>query len=217
MATIKWYNPSTSQWEYVTTGSNGSSSGDVVGPSSATNRAIAIFDSTTGKLLKQSQAGPAGVVNISASGPYINGSGTGGSIGLADGAIYYSDGNVSLTSYDAIDSSKPLAVRESIQTSTSTLTPLIADYDQYSITALAANLTIASPGTLGIGGGALPHKLLIRIKDNGTTRTLTWNAIFRAIGVTLPAATTANKTMYVGAVYNSTDSKWDVIAVTIEA
>lgn len=44
-----------------------------------------------------------------------------------------------------------------------------------------------------------------------------WNAVFRAIGCVLPTATTASKTTYVGAIYNATDSKWDVVAVSTEA
>jgi hypothetical protein len=49
--------------------------------------------------------------------------------------------------------------------------------------------------------------------------TLSWTSGtkgFRAAGVTLPttSGTTANKALYVGCVYNSTESFWDVIAVT---
>ena len=84
--------------------------------------------------------------------------------------------------------------------------------DQYNVTALASALTINAPTNPTNG-----QKLTIRIKDNGTTRTLTWNAIFRAIGTTLPTNTTANKTIYVGAIYNSDDNNWDVVAVSEEA
>lgn len=81
------------------------------------------------------------------------------------------------------------------------------------ITALAANATISAPsGTLANG-----NTLIIRIKDNGTSRTLAYNSVFRAVGVTLPTATTASKTIYLGCIYNSTDSKWDVTAVAEEA
>jgi len=99
------------------------------------------------------------------------------------------------------------------QTSVSTLTCNLNISDQDSVTALAAALTIAAPvGTLT---NAL--RLVIRIKDDGTARALTWNAIFRVIGVTLPTTTTANKTVYIGCIYNSTDTKWDVVAVKQEA
>ena len=61
------------------------------------------------------------------------------------------------------------------------------------------------------------QKLTIRIKDNGTARTLAWNAIYRACGVPLPTITVASKTMYVGCIYNSSDTKWDVVSLTQEA
>jgi hypothetical protein len=53
--------------------------------------------------------------------------------------------------------------------------------------------------------------------DNGTARTLAWNAIYRAVGITLPATTVISKTLYLGMIYNSADSKWDVVAVSQEA
>ena len=96
-------------------------------------------------------------------------------------------------------------------TSGTSLTPASATYDVYAYTALAANLTINAP--TGTTNG---DKLMFRIKDNGTSRTLTWNAIYRVVGSTLPTSTTASKTHYVGCIYNATDSKWDVIAVAVE-
>jgi len=80
---------------------------------------------------------------------------------------------------------------------------------QYSLTALAAALTIEAPTGTPFNG----QDLLIRIKDNGTARALTWNGIFQVIGVTLPTTTVINKTMYIACVYNSTATKWDVIGV----
>ena len=46
---------------------------------------------------------------------------------------------------------------------------------------------------------------------------LTWNSIYRAVGVTIPTFTTANKTIYVGCIYNSAATKWDVVAVSTQA
>jgi len=83
----------------------------------------------------------------------------------------------------------------------------------FTVTALAANATISAPS----GTPANGNKLFIRIKDNGTARTLAYNSIFRAIGVTLPTTTVLGKTLYLGCIYNSADSKWDVIAVAQEA
>lgn len=98
-------------------------------------------------------------------------------------------------------------------TSTSSLTIDTSTTDMYTVTALAAAMTINAPTGSPVQG----RKLTIRIKDNGTARALTWNAIFRAIGVTLPTTTTISKTLYVGFIYNSTDTKWDCVAVNEEA
>lgn len=98
-------------------------------------------------------------------------------------------------------------------TSTATLTINATNENTGVLTAQAAALTVANPtGTIVQG-----QKLVYRIKDNGTARAITWGANFRAIGVTLPTTTTANKLLYVGCIYNTTDSKWDVIAVNEEA
>ncbi|NLZ82610.1 MAG: hypothetical protein GX915_02985, partial [Clostridiales bacterium] len=84
--------------------------------------------------------------------------------------------------------------------------------NEYYLTALAADAEFAAPsGTLSNG-----NTLLIRIKDDGTARALTWNAVYRGIGLTLPATTTISKTMYVGGIYNSADSKWDITSVIEE-
>lgn len=83
----------------------------------------------------------------------------------------------------------------------------------HTITALAAAAAFAAPSGTPENG----NTLLIRIKDNGTARALTWNAIYRAVGITLPTTTTISKTTYVGFIYNSADSKWDAIATVTEA
>ena len=96
---------------------------------------------------------------------------------------------------------------------TATLTPNSDETDQESITGLTQTLTINAP----TGSPTDGQKLIIRIEDDGTTRTLTWNVNYEVIGVTLPTATTANKKIYVGCIYNSTDATWDVVAVNVEA
>lgn len=81
------------------------------------------------------------------------------------------------------------------------------------VTSLAQTLTINAPTGSPIQG----ESIIIRIKDNGTSRTLSWNSVYRSVGATLPTATTAGKTTYIGAIYNSTDAKWDVVAAATEA
>lgn len=94
-----------------------------------------------------------------------------------------------------------------------TITPTAVTVNQYNVTALAVPATIAAPSGTSVDG----QKLLIRLKDNGTARALTWNAIYRVIGSTLPTTTVATKTTYVGCIYNAADAVWDVVAVTTQA
>lgn len=102
-------------------------------------------------------------------------------------------------------------------TSASTITPTGDASDQFNVTALAEAATIAAPsGTPGTG-----QRLMLRIKDNGTSRALTWTTSaggYRALSsVTLPASTTAGKQTYVGCIYNAADGFWDVVAVVTQA
>lgn len=84
-------------------------------------------------------------------------------------------------------------------------------YDEYDITALAANITSMTTNLSGTPKNG--QKLIIRIKDNGSTRTITWGSSFASSGVaTLPTATAASKTHTIGLVYNSTTSKWVCLA-----
>lgn len=98
--------------------------------------------------------------------------------------------------------------------STATLTHDADAYDQANITAQAAALSIANP----TGTPTSAQQFILRVKDNGTARAITWSGSqWRAIGVTLPTTTVVSKTLYIGAVWNAADSKWDVIAVAQEA
>lgn len=102
--------------------------------------------------------------------------------------------------------------------SAASVTPDFSSYDIYVYTALAVNLTInPTVGGTPVNG----DKLIFRIKDNGTSRTLSWTVSgtnsYRAVGITLPAATTVSKITYVGCIYNADESFWDVIAVATQA
>lgn len=107
---------------------------------------------------------------------------------------------------------KRINPRTSTATATATLTPDISAFDQYNLTAQNQALTVAAPTGTPVDG----NKLIIRILDNGTSRAITWNGTYTAIGVILPTATTVNKMTYVGCIYNSTNTRWDVIAVTTQ-
>lgn len=95
-------------------------------------------------------------------------------------------------------------------TSSTTPTPNCDTTDQYNITALAGAATFGAPTGTPSGG----QKLIIRIKDNGTARALSFNSVFRfSSDLTAPTTTIISKTMYLGFIYNSTDSKWDCVAI----
>ena len=96
------------------------------------------------------------------------------------------------------------------QTSTTSLTPNITLYSEEVITTLSTGLTIKKPTGTPVNG----QSFIIRIKDNGTVRTLTWNSIYRfSLNNQAPANTTINKTAYFYCKYNATDTKWDVMWV----
>jgi hypothetical protein len=94
-----------------------------------------------------------------------------------------------------------------------TPTPNADTDDMYTVTALAQSATFGAPTGTPLNG----QKLIIRIKDNATAHVLAWNAIYRAVGVTLPLTTVLSKTHYVGCIYNTAATKWDVLAVGVEA
>jgi hypothetical protein len=102
--------------------------------------------------------------------------------------------------------------RVSSTTSTATLSPDISANDQYCLTAQAVALTIAAPAGTPVDG----NKLLFRILDNATSQTLSWNPTYTVIGTVLPTSTTINKMLYVGCIYNATNARWDVVAVTTQ-
>ena len=108
---------------------------------------------------------------------------------------------------------KRIDPRTSSTASTATLTPDISSFDQYNLTAQAAGLTVAAPTETPVDG----NRLILRILDNGTARSISWNGTYTAIGITLPITTVINKMTYVGCIYNATNTRWDVVAVTTEA
>lgn len=97
-----------------------------------------------------------------------------------------------------------------------TLTPNGNSSDLFVAEGLTGAVTLAAPSGTPVNG----QKLLIRLKDNGTARAITWTTSsggYRAIGITLPTTTVISKVIYVGCVYNSTDLFWDAVATVTEA
>ena len=144
-------------------------------------------------------------------------------INIADGKLFYKDdlGVVQTIASTAVVNgtatqtltNKRINPRVSSTTSASSVTPDIASFDQYCFTALAAGLTIDPPTGTPVDG----NKLIFRILDDGTSRSLSWDATYTPIGVVLPTATTISKMLYVGCIYNAANTRWDVVAVTTQA
>lgn len=102
-------------------------------------------------------------------------------------------------------------------TTSGDITPVFEDIEQYDIIGLTGTSAIKKP----TGGQNHAVSKTLTIKDDGSARTLSWETGvsngYRAVNVTLPTTTVAGKIMYVGCKYNSTDSRWDVLAIAQEA
>jgi len=97
--------------------------------------------------------------------------------------------------------------------SAATVTPNADTDDGVKITAQATGLTLANPA----GTPEAMQTMVIRIKDNGTARSITYGTQYRAIGITLPTTTVLSKTLYLGMIYNIEDTKWDVTGYSLQA
>jgi hypothetical protein len=104
------------------------------------------------------------------------------------------------------------APRTQTLASSNNITPNADSDDMVVITAQTANPTFVNP----TGTPAEGQKLVIRMKDNGSIKTISFGNAYRGIGLTLPTATVASKWLYMGFIYNATDSLWDLIATAQE-
>lgn len=120
-------------------------------------------------------------------------------------------GNTILNSGSTI--SQRINPREATVTSTTTITPTADSCDIYTVTALATAATFAVPSGTPVDG----QSLILRVKDNGTARTLSWDTTtasgFRASSdLSLPTTTVLSKTFYAGFRYNTDDTQWDFVS-----
>jgi hypothetical protein len=141
----------------------------------------------------------------SLSAPLATISGGTGANSIANASIVTYAGSETLTN-------KRINPRVSTAANATTLTPDISAFDQYNLTAQDKALTVAAP----IGTPVDGNKLLIRITGNSSAFAITWNATYTTIGVSLPTTTVAAKTVYIGSIYNATNTRWDVVAVTTQ-
>jgi hypothetical protein len=169
---------------------------------------------TTGGLVTQSGTLASNALLIGGgSSTAISSTTTGTGVVTALGNNANSTGGFTTINGTATLTNKRIDPRVSSTASTATITPDISSFDQYAVTAQAAGLAINAPTGTPVDG----NKLVFRLLDNGTPRALTWDGTYTVIGVTLPTTTTANKTTYVGCIYNANNTRWDVIAVTTQA
>ena len=130
---------------------------------------------------------------------------------IKDSGIHIDDNNQISSAY--------LIPRVYSTSSTSTLSIDDFAYENYFVTALSTNMSVNS-GVGAVNGG----KYLIRVRDNGTSRAINFSStsfrdftgqLTNVMGI-LVFNTTISKTVYIGVVYNGTEDKWDIIAVTQE-
>lgn len=122
-----------------------------------------------------------------------------------------SDTVVTLTATQTL-TNKRISARINSTTSSATPSINVDTTDQFNITALAAAITSMTSGLSGTPTDG--QKLMIRIKDNGTARAITWGSSYQSSGIaTLLATTVINKTHHVGLIYDAALSKWVCIAV----
>lgn len=85
----------------------------------------------------------------------------------------------------------------------------VSTTDIFVITAQAGALKFNNPSGTPVAG----ERFVIRIKDDGTARALTYDTQYRASSdLALPTTTTVSKTLYMLLIYNSTDTKFDLLA-----
>lgn len=97
--------------------------------------------------------------------------------------------------------------------STATLTPNTSLYDVVAVTAQAAGLTVAAPTGSMVNG----KQLVVRIRDNGVARAITWNAAYVFYDASqAPVTTVVGRTLYVIFMYNTATSTWDAVGGTLQ-
>lgn len=187
--------PSTAGKIFVSDGTNWITSTPTYPNATATSRKMIVGDGTNFVMSTETWAIPS----------------TSGNVLTSDGTNWISSlPAVTLTNTVTL-TNKRITKRVDPQTSTSSYTPNIDNYDGTTFSALAANLTINAPTGTPTDG----QEYWIRIKSDATPRTLSFTTGaggFRAGDAALPVITVASKTMYCGFKYHSTDNRYDLVA-----
>jgi hypothetical protein len=175
---------------------------------------------TSGQVLTSQGSGAAPIWTTNGAGSGTVTSITAGT-GLSGGTITAS-GTIAIDTAVTVDVStaqtltnKRVTTRSLAAANTSgTITPASDTYDQVNYL-LTGTVAFAVPSGTPTNG----QKLNIRLYA-ASTQTVSWTTSstgYRVIGTTLPTSVASGKTVYVGCVWNSTDSFWDVVAVATQA
>jgi len=131
--------------------------------------------------------------------------------------LYIAAWAIAIVGTDTTDTltNKRITSRVQSVSDAATITPAGDSDDCVDITAIAQAFTIANPS----GTPTNFQKLIIRIKDNGTARAITWGNGYAAGGVALPGTTVLSKILNLGFIYNTANSlnKWQLVASSQEA
>lgn len=119
------------------------------------------------------------------------------------------------TAIEASTNFRPKPRLLSVATSaTKDLYPDPSLYNIYEFTALDKTLNFQLPSGAPVDGDII----IIRIKDDGTSRGLGYSAFYTNIsGLGLLTSTTAGKWSILGIIYNAGINKWQIVSITTEA
>jgi hypothetical protein len=160
---------------------------------------VALFSGTSGKALKR--ASGTGLAKLT--------SGVQSTVTAPSGAVVGDADTQTLTN-------KRINPRVDTSTagSSTTWTPNADTTDVFELSStLSVNVSINNPSGTPVEG----QRLMFRIKSDGSAHTLTWTgtqwrASVAGTAPPLPPTTNPNRNIYLGFVYNSTDTKWDLLA-----
>lgn len=107
---------------------------------------------------------------------------------------------------------RPVLVAD-YQTSAATITPDLSVMNNLIYSQLSTNPTIAAPIKHGVFG----DRFSMFLKDDGTSRTITWNSTYAFLATPAPTATVAGKWMFFEFIYQSSTGKWYVTTSVVES
>lgn len=204
----------------------GTGGGDVSSDTSTSvDGEIALFKSTTGKLIQRATG--TGVATVTSGVLGVSGTSTTATFGTIE--LGHASANT-LSAASGVLSVEGVVIPSISSTNTftnkrntprvtsisSSATPTINtdNCDAVTITALAANITSMTTNLSGTPNNF--DTLIIRFKDDGTARTITWGSSFASSQATLPTTTVISKVLTVGLQWDSVKSKWICLATDQE-